>query len=254
MCPDTTDTAPNSPMARALHNTMPYTRPQRTFGSVTRKKVIQPPAPRVMAASSSSLPSCCMSGISSRATYGKVTNMVASMIPGSANTMERSCSCSHGAEPAVQAEQQHEHHARDHRRDRQRQIDERDEHALAAELELGDRPGCRQSEHGVDRHHHQRGGEGQADGGSGVGIGEAVQIGRAPLGRAPWRTPSRAARAAPRPGKPSDTLMNSQRTMACIQVCCPGRAASSASAPGGSAAAISAPPARGAGGPRPAAG
>ena len=74
---------------------MPYTRPQRTFGSVTRKKVIQPPAPRVMAASSSSLPSCSISGISSRATYGKVTNMVASMIPGRANTMLMLCCCSH---------------------------------------------------------------------------------------------------------------------------------------------------------------
>src|SRR5205814_920623 len=95
MCPDTTDTAPNSPMARALQSTTPYTRPQRIFGSVTWKKVIQPPAPSVMAASSSSLPSCCMSGISSRATYGKVTNMVASMMPGSAKMMLRSCSRSH---------------------------------------------------------------------------------------------------------------------------------------------------------------
>src|SRR5436190_5237537 len=63
-------------------------------GSVTRKKVNQPPAPSVMAASSSSLPSCCMSGMSSRATYGKVTNMVARMMPGSAYTMLISFSCS----------------------------------------------------------------------------------------------------------------------------------------------------------------
>ena len=48
-----------------------------------------------MAASSSSLPSCCMSGISSRATYGKVTNMVASMMPGSAKMMLMLCACSH---------------------------------------------------------------------------------------------------------------------------------------------------------------
>ena len=87
MWPETTDTAPNSPMARALQRMTPYTRPQRTFGSVTRKNVIQPPAPSVMAASSSSLPSCCMSGISSRATYGNVTNIVASMMPGSAKMM-----------------------------------------------------------------------------------------------------------------------------------------------------------------------
>ena len=94
MWPETTDTAPNSPMARALQRMTPYTRPQRICGSVTRKNVIQPPAPSVMAASSSSLPSCCMSGISSRATYGKVTNMVARMMPGSAKMMLMSWSCS----------------------------------------------------------------------------------------------------------------------------------------------------------------
>ena len=68
MWPETTETAPNSPIARALQRMTPYSRPQRILGSVTRKKVIQPPAPSVMAASSSSLPSCCISGISSRAT------------------------------------------------------------------------------------------------------------------------------------------------------------------------------------------
>src|SRR3569833_1021678 len=94
MCPETTDTAPNSPIARALQRITPYTSPQRTFGSVTRKNVIQPPAPRVMAASSSSLTRCCMSGMSSRATYGKVTNIVARMIPGSAKMMLMSCCCS----------------------------------------------------------------------------------------------------------------------------------------------------------------
>ena len=54
--------------------------------------------------------------------------------------------------------------------------------------------------------------------------------------------------------KVSDTVMNSQRTMACIQVCCPGRAVSPARPPWGRAAAISAPPARGGGAPNPAAG
>src|SRR5579862_7524566 len=156
MWPETTETAPNSPIARALQSTMPYTRPQRTLGSVTRKKVIQPPAPRVMAASSSSLPSCCISGMSSRATYGKVTNMVehdAGKREDDADVVR----LQPYPEPAVQAEQQHEDHARDHRRDRQRQVDERDEDALAAEFELGDRPGRREPEHGVDRHHDRRG-------------------------------------------------------------------------------------------------
>ena len=51
--------------------------------------------------------------------------------------------------------------------------------------------------------------------------------------------------------KVSDTLMNSQRTMLCIQVCWPGRLRSAASAPEGERA-ISAPPARDAVGPTPA--
>lgn len=33
--PEMTDTAPNSPMARALHRITPYSRPQRMLGSVT---------------------------------------------------------------------------------------------------------------------------------------------------------------------------------------------------------------------------
>ncbi|PTV93391.1 hypothetical protein C8J27_1176 [Rhodobacter aestuarii] len=54
------------------------------LGSVTAKSVRQPPAPRVSAASSSERPSSTMTGMISRATKGKVTNRVASTIPGSA--------------------------------------------------------------------------------------------------------------------------------------------------------------------------
>ena len=35
MCPETTLTAPNSPIARALHSSTPERRPQATLGSVT---------------------------------------------------------------------------------------------------------------------------------------------------------------------------------------------------------------------------
>ena len=41
-----------------------------------RKKVCQPPAPSTRAASSSSFPAACITGISSRATKGKVTKTV----------------------------------------------------------------------------------------------------------------------------------------------------------------------------------
>ena len=91
--PDTTDTAPNSPMARALHRMAPYSRPHLMFGSVTRQKICQPLAPSVSAACSSSLPCACISGISSRATNGKVTNRLARMMPGTAYTILMSCAC-----------------------------------------------------------------------------------------------------------------------------------------------------------------
>ena len=42
MCPETTETAPNSPMARALQSKTPYRRPQRILGRVTRQNVCQP--------------------------------------------------------------------------------------------------------------------------------------------------------------------------------------------------------------------
>src|SRR5690606_21730799 len=44
--------APNSPSARAQHSTAPATTPGATSGSVTRRKTVQRPAPRVAAASS----------------------------------------------------------------------------------------------------------------------------------------------------------------------------------------------------------
>src|SRR5262245_56960719 len=61
-----------------------------------RRKVWRPPAPSVRAASSSSLPWLCMSGMSSRATNGDVTKRVDSTIPGSAKMILMSCSISQG--------------------------------------------------------------------------------------------------------------------------------------------------------------
>src|ERR1039457_226851 len=66
------------------------------FGSVTRQNVCQPLAPSVSAASSSSVPCACMSGINSRATNGNVTNIVASTMPGTAKMILMSWSLSHG--------------------------------------------------------------------------------------------------------------------------------------------------------------
>jgi len=66
------------------------------LGRVTRKKVCQPPAPSTRAASSSSFPVACITGISSRATKGKVTKVVARASPGNAKTIRMSCSPSQG--------------------------------------------------------------------------------------------------------------------------------------------------------------
>ena len=84
MWPDTTDTAPNSPIARALHNSTPNANPHRTRGRVTYHKTCQNPAPRVSAASSSVAPCASMIGISWPATNGTVTNIVHSTMPGRA--------------------------------------------------------------------------------------------------------------------------------------------------------------------------
>ena len=65
------------------------------LGAVTLQKVRRPEAPIETAASSSSTPCSCISGISSRATKGKVTKMVASAMPGRAKMILMSWSSSH---------------------------------------------------------------------------------------------------------------------------------------------------------------
>src|SRR5690606_41237879 len=64
--PPTTDTAPNSPIARAPHSSTPYSSPHLMLGRVTRKNIVHALAPSERAAISSSLPCCCISGTSSR--------------------------------------------------------------------------------------------------------------------------------------------------------------------------------------------
>src|SRR4249919_32779 len=91
MWPETTDTAPNSPMARAPHSSTPYSSAHLMLGRVTRRNTCHAPAPSERAASSSSAPCCSINGISSRATKGKVMNKVASTIAGGANNTCTSC-------------------------------------------------------------------------------------------------------------------------------------------------------------------
>src|SRR6185295_5516050 len=94
--PDTTETAPNSPIARALQSITPYSKLHLIFGRVTRLNACHPDAPNVSAASSSSRPCDCINGISSRAMNGTVTKVVASTMPGRAKMILMSCSASQG--------------------------------------------------------------------------------------------------------------------------------------------------------------
>ena len=76
-----TETAPNSPIARALVRITPYSRPHRMLGSVTRQNTCSGFAPSVRAASSCAGSICSRVGMSSRTTNGIVTNIVASAMP-----------------------------------------------------------------------------------------------------------------------------------------------------------------------------
>src|SRR5207237_4625084 len=90
------DPAPNSPMARALQSSTHYSTLHVMFDSLTHKKVCRPDAPSEIAASSSLVPCSCIKGISARATNGKVTKLVASAMPGSANSTWILWLCSQG--------------------------------------------------------------------------------------------------------------------------------------------------------------
>ena len=59
-------------------------------------------------------------------------------------------------EITLRAEQQHEHQARDHRADRERQIDQRDQEGLAAKLEFRDGPGRDHAEHQIEADRNRR--------------------------------------------------------------------------------------------------
>ena len=114
----------------------------------------------------------------SRATNGNDTKIVASTMPGIAKTMRMSWSISHGPRIALAAEEQHEHHARDDRRYRKRQVDQRNQQLLAAKLELADRPRRGDAEEKIRRHGNRRGRQRQRQRRHGVGLSNRVQVGR----------------------------------------------------------------------------
>ena len=82
MLPETIFTAPNSPSDRARLSTTPYTIAHLMAGSVIRRRVWTPLAPRLRAACSWSSPSSSRTGTTSRIISGSATNTVAMIMPG----------------------------------------------------------------------------------------------------------------------------------------------------------------------------
>ena len=80
-------------------------------------------------------------------------------------------------EEALGAEQEDVDQAGDHRRHRERQVDQRGQQALAGELEFRDRPRRDDAEDDVERHRDRRDQQGQPDRGERVGLGDAGEIG-----------------------------------------------------------------------------
>jgi hypothetical protein len=124
MCPETTDTAPNSPIARALQRITPYNNPHLMFGSVVYRKTCQPGrtendgsllflAP-LRFHQRNQFPGDKRKGDEDRrqddARHGENDLDVVFVEP--------------GAKPALRAEHQHVDQARDHRRYREGQIDQ----------------------------------------------------------------------------------------------------------------------------------
>ena len=91
------------------------------LGHVTLTKVARPEA-RATTASSSDVPCSCMSGINSRATNGKVTNMVARMMAGSANRILMLCSREPWPQQPLEARKGGRRGTRDDRRYREWQV------------------------------------------------------------------------------------------------------------------------------------
>ena len=108
-------------------------------------------------------PDASITAMSSRATNGNDTKIVASTMPGTAKMILMSRSKQPRSEPALPAEQLHEDQPGDDRRHGERQIDQRREQALAAEVEPGDRPRGGDAEDRVGRHGQRGDDERQPD-------------------------------------------------------------------------------------------
>ena len=121
-------------------------------------------------------PCASITGISSRATKGKVTKTVASTIPGTAKMIFRSCAASHGPSQPCAPEEQHEDDARDHRRDREGQVDQREQERAAREVEARDRPRGGEPEDQVGGHGDRGREQGEPEGRERVGLADRGEV------------------------------------------------------------------------------
>ena len=118
-------------------------------------------------------PAACISGISSRATNGKVTKIVASTMPGTAKMIWMSCAASQGpSQPCAPNSSTKTGPQITGETENGRSISVTSS-ALAAELELGDRPGRADAEDDVERHRDRGDQQRQPDRRARVGIGDA---------------------------------------------------------------------------------
>ena len=95
-----------------------------------------------------------------------------------------SCAESHGPNQPCSAEQQHVDQAGDHGRDRERQIDQRDQQLLPRNSNLAIAHAAAMPNSTLSGDGNCRRQERQADGGEAIGLGERCNIGRRPLRKA----------------------------------------------------------------------
>ena len=163
-----------------------------------RQNVCQPEAPSVWAACSCSSPTSRSVGITSRATNGTETKIVASTIAGSANSTWIPCAGEPAAEPARPPVEQEEREADDDGGERERQVDERVHEALAREAPAHDREPADDTEDGVQRHGDRDRDQRDLERVDRVGILSASHALPSVLGERPPEDASRAARAGSR--------------------------------------------------------
>jgi hypothetical protein len=122
-----------------------------------------------------------MRGISSRATKGKVTKMVARTIPGTAKMSLTLWASSQGPSHPWRPKGKDVDKPRDHRGYGKREVDKGDEDAFSGKIEFRDRPGGGHAEDEVERNAHRRRHQREPDGGKGVCLAKRRKVSLRPF-------------------------------------------------------------------------